>query len=423
MYIKADYKDQYYEFLRSFKYPANTVRILRSDVKTLFIWLHTLEFNLPIENIHDEYKKYLISSGIPINTQNRRLSSVNKFLNWVYEQFPATQLRKDPKVYTDQPNSLNRDLSLVRSPFYFSALRSTFLLVGLIIALILTYLASSTLFPSKKQLLSNENASTSPYYLNFLLTIKSLNGTLQEGKDSISFKFYLVSDQSSSIGYAECPFMNTMMFGGSSRLRINLDAQCAQLSYQIYDAIARNEALLADVYINGLKVNSTKIALANMITNNNELTHQKETFDVLSNAGNVSQALLKSPSYGQVLGSEIATSSAALLESIPLSIFKDVPPVDEGDIVSIYDGEITRALLSTNILGIISNDAIITKGTAYIHIIDSTETPISIGDPISTSTTPGYGKKAVNAYDSLVGIALEPSAPGKSFLKVSLIAH
>lgn len=423
MYIKADYKDQYFDYLRSFEYPANTVRILRSDIKSLFIWLDTLNFKLSIEKVRHEYRKHLVANKTPVNTQNRKLSSVSKFLGWVNEHYPTTPLHTNSMTILEPLKSPKENDSSGKSSLFSYATRLSVLIGGVVITLISLFFVSSILLSSKSALKSDKKPTNSQYYISFLLSLKSLNRPLQEDKDSLEFKFYRQSDQNTSIGYTSCPFVNRMMLEGSSRLRVNFDTQCGQLPYEVYDAIARSEAIFVDIYLNGLKINTSKVVIPNPVTDKAELTHQEEMSDALLNASNVSSSLPNSSKHGQVLGSGIATSPAVLQESIPFSIFKDVPLLDDGDIVSIYNGEVTRALLSTDILGIVSGNTIITKGIAYIHVINSSDTPILVGDLISTSTTPGFGKKATNTYDSIVGIALEPLTPGKSFLKVSLVAH
>ncbi len=427
MYIKTDYKDEYLSYLCEVGYSANTVRNLRSDMNSLYIWLRASNFQVTINEVHDEYQRYLIMNRTPIHTMNRKLSSLSKFVLWLNSEYPSPLLVSPIRSITEPRKALILNhaggVFLGKTSKYWRHFLgvsvSLSLIVGLILLLRFNYSPSN---PQNSGFPGIE-PSNSDFTLQFDLIFNSPVSLLSQSISKVSFSFFPQNDQSSSIGYVECPFEDSVIARGSSRLKVIIDNNCGPLPAQVHDKIARNEAVLTDIYLDDKKLTTSKVLLTNQKVVNDELFDQGEMGDVLSKASKTYSLLPNSIISGEVLGSEVTSPSARLQESIPLSVFQNVSALDDGDIVTIYNNEIIRALLSTEILGVKSSDQIIRKGVAYVHVVNTSDSPISVGDYISTSTTPGYGQKATNRYDSIVGIALEPYTPGNSFLKVLMTAN
>jgi hypothetical protein len=427
MYIKTDYKDEYLRYLRDVGYSANTVRNLKSDMNSLYIWLQASNFQVTIDEVHDEYQRYLIVNKTPLHTMNRKLSSLSRFVLWLHSEYPSPLLTSPVKRFSGSrkapnPNSYYGTFlgnASKQQKYFFGVLVTISLIVGLALLLRTNDPPSNP----KKSGFSDIGSSNGDFTLQFDLIFSSPISLLGQSKSIILFSFFPQNDQSSSIGYVECPFENSVIARGSSRLKVIIDSNCGPLPSQVHDKIARNEAILTDIYLDDKKLTTSKVLLTNQKVANDELIDQGEMRDVLSKASKTSSLLPNSIISGNVLGSEVTSPSATLQESIPLSVFQNVSSLDDGDIVTIYNNEIIRALLSTEILGVKSSDQIIRKGVAYVHVVNTSDSPINVGDYISTSTTPGYGQKATNRYDSIVGVALESYTPGNSFLKVLMTTN
>ena len=427
MYIKTDYKDEYLRYLQDGDYSANTVRNLRSDMNSLYVWLRALNFQVTIRNLYDEYQRHLIVNGTPLHTMNRKLSSLTKFIQWLNSQYPTPSSVPPTQSGTSNREALNRSRFISKSRTYSVRYMMYFLgllvLTSIIIGSVLVFRVNDSSDITKNKGFLDIASYNTDYILQFELQFNSPISLLGKSNHKILFSFYPQNDQSHSIGYVECPFEDLVIPGGSSRLKVKLDSRCSPLPSQVHDKIARNEAILTDIYLNDRKMTASKILLTNQEVVNRELFDQGEMGDLLSKASKNDSLLPTGYISGDVLGFEVSSPSATLGESIPLAAFQHVSPLDEGDIVTIYNNEIIRALLSTEIMGVKSADRIITKGVAYVHVVDASNATINVGDYISTSTIPGYGQKASNKYDSIVGVALEPYTPGNSFLKVLITTH
>ncbi len=427
MYIKSDYKEQYLEYIRQAGYSANTVRNIKSDINSLFIWLQAYQYQIAHNTLYDAYQRYLVLSGAPLHTMTRKLSTISKFILWINARNPTHSVHSESDAQIAHQNNLKyqREPTVFHRNSTLKFLQYSGIIV-LTMSLIIGILLFRVVFPfhsPKNAIISNLNTPSTDYIIQFDLLLHSDNSLPEGSISTIMFKFYLQNDPSHSIGYVECPLSISSPTGGSSRLKVKLDSHCSPLPATVHDAIARNEAILADILLDGKKFTSSKVALLNQKPSKSELTYQEDVDSATRKAGTIDNILPSVLDRPNILGSATASSSATTFESIPLSLFQDVQPIDDGDLVTIYNDTLTRALLSTKILGIKSSDLIITQGVAYVHIVDSPDILINVGDYISTSTTPGYGQKAASKYDSIVGVALEPYTSGNSFLKVLIAVH
>lgn len=427
MYIKTDYKDEYLNYIDSANYSANTVRNLRSDLNSLYIWLQAYNFQVTIANLYGEYQRYLIANGTSLNTMNRKLSSLTRFLRWLNMQHPTSFPVTPFQSSSNRREALNYSQHRVTSRSYIFRYIRFFLgllvFICLIIGIVLLFRLIKFPLTAKKAEFSDVASSNREYILQFDLQFNSLFSPSNRSNTTIAFRFYLQKDQIHSIGYVLCPIKDTYSVGGSSRLKVRLDSNCSPLPPLVHDAIGRNEAISTDIFLNDKKMTINKISINTQNLVNHDLNYQGEIIDTLSKDSNLDGILPNSIEEGNVLGLGTASSSATLGESIPLSVFSNVTRLDDGDIVTIYNNEIIRALLSTRIFGVKSSDHIITQGIAYVHVVNTPGITISEGDYVSTSTIPGYGQKAINKYDSVVGVALESYIPGNSYLKVLLSSH
>lgn len=421
MYIKSDYKDQYLKYIQQSHYSPITVRNLASDTNSFFTWITAYNFEIAIDRIYSQYERHLIRNGTAVHTMNRKLSSLKKFIGWVQAEYPSSLVVSRT---VSSPKPIN--VSVLGSKSIFTKSTLALLLMGFII-LTLSILYLLTMGSAQKTHtvalpLAMENADRN-YLIQFDINLHSPYEASKQPNAIFMFKFYSDIDQMTSIGYVQCPYIDSMHSEGSSRLKIQIDRNCSALPYDVRDFIDRGDAVYTDIYLSGSKLTTSRVRLNNSNTVQDDSNYQNVTKDPSSQAGNPSDLLPNTENNASVLGFETVISPTSTTESVPLSMFQNVPPFQDGDIVSIYNNGLVRALLSTSIFGIKSSDHIITRGIAYIHVLNTPETPITIGDYISTSTTPGYGQRATSKYDTVVGVALEPSVPGSSLIKVLITAH
>lgn len=421
MYIKSDYKDQYFKYIRSCGYSPVSVRNIVGDTSTLFTWLSAYNFDISIDVLYSRYEQHLIRNDTPINTMNRKLSSLRKFINWV---------RSEHIRVSDAPHSRNAlpPLILSSKPHRFVwYTRNVFLLLlttGILIIMIINALRLLFVQNSSTAVIPpTQYAADAKYHIQFDLKLHSSYYISNKSKPVFMFKFFTDIQQITSIGYVRCPYQDSMLIEGSSRLKILIGRNCSSLPKEVRDVVDRGGAIYADIYVNESKLTVSKIQVNNSSMGQTDSSTQNDTDGLFSKASNVGDFLPSSDDNPSVLGSETSISTASTSESVPLSMFQNVPPFEDGDIVSIYNNELIKALLSTRIFGIKYADHIITRGAAYVHILNNPDIPITIGDYISTSTTPGYGQKAVSRYDVIIGVALEPYIPGSSYIKVLLNAN
>lgn len=421
MYIKSDYKDQYLEYIRNCGYSPITVRNIVGDTGTLFTWLSAYNFEISIDVLYFRYEQHLIRNVTPINTMNRKLSSLRKFIDWV---------RSEHMHISDVPHGRNAPPPLILSSkphrfvWYTRTVSFLLLATGILIIMIIYALRLQSIHNSSTAVIPpTQYAANEKYHIQFDLKLHSPFKPSNMSRTVFMFKFYTNIQQITSIGYVRCPYQDLMLIEGSSRLKILIDRNCSPLPQEVRDVVERGGAIYADIYVNDSKLTVSKIQVNSSSMAQSDSTTQNETKGLFSKASNIDDFLPNSADSPSVLGSETSISTASTSESVPLSMFQNVPPFEDGDIVSIYNNELIKALLSTRIFGIKSADRIITRGVAYVHILNTPDAPITIGDYISTSTTPGYGQKAVSRYDVIVGVALEPYMPGSSYIKVLLNAN
>lgn len=415
MFIKSDYKDLYFIYIRGSGYSPASIRILRSDILSLFTWLHALDYSVPRGDILKEYEKFLILNKTPHQTISRKISSVKKFIHWTYSEFQELNIDSKAAPYHREPvRSIRVARYSRRNLLLFFSFTVVFLSLSALVWLFVFPAVLEFPLTTSKNTFSHPNSFS---LMRFSLNLYSPNRYLASSKDTLQFKLYRQDDFNSVIGYILCPLTDTVIPRGSSRLQIDIGSNCSPISDEIKEKIGRGDAISADIYLNSQKLTESKIVISDQNTGNNDSSYQYALHGGLSEPSNDYVKLPDISTSGDVLGLEI-TNQAFLPHAIPFSLLQSSSIFHDGDIVSIYNGDLVRALLSTKVLGVVSGNSVITQGVAYVRMIQSPDTIISSGDYISTSVQAGYGQKANTPYDSIIGIALEPLLPGNEYLKI-----
>lgn len=415
MYINSEYKDLFYEFIRNSDSQPSTIKNIRSDINSLFLWLDAVGYIVSVEKLVGTYRSYLINSHTPVNTMNRRLSSTNKFVGWVLMNSNGSGMSKSPDSLVENTSDIQIKSRMLQ---HFPLRVSIFIFIILITLLGGSFLAFQTANKDTSRKTVARSFNGADYRIQFDLLFNDKYSAIDKSNSIFKFNFYSGSSELYSIGQVQCPVSNATLFEGSSRLRINLDSNCTPLQPDLLAAISRNEAIYVDIFLNTRKLSNSKISIKNSIPLKAESNYQNSLVPHNSEVSNSDMGLPNISNFNDILGLQTVSTASASLETIPLSAFLNVSTLDDGDIVTLFNNQLIRALLSTKVLGVKSSDSIITKGVTYIHILNSSDVRIEPGDYITTSAIAGYGQKAMNAYDTVVGIALEASKPGNSYLKV-----
>ncbi len=415
MLVNSDHKDLFFSHIRNSGYSPNSVRILRSDILSLFTWLQAQDFSVAIGEVISKYERFLILNRSPYQTIARKISSTNKFVNWFYSELPSNTLKSQTvKSDSKSTRTVQMRASPSRALFLHAAIIAIFMCTLSVIFLAFSRFFLESAFVTTQNSNSNRRQSSS---IHFDLQINSPLELTPSSKDKLQFKLYSLEDESYVIGYVQCSLANTTIPEGSSRLQIDISSNCTSLSSEIQNKIERGDAISADIYLNSQKLTESKVLINNPISANADSNYQYALHDSILIPSNRDTQLPEIVDSGDVLGLEIANQSFTT-NVIPFSVFHNSSTFNDGDIVAIYNDNLVRALLSTKVLGVVAGDSIITQGIAYVRVIQSPDTMISSGDYISTSTQAGYGQKAISEYDSIVGVALEPLIPGNEYLKV-----
>jgi len=419
MYITSEYKEPFYKYIRNSDFQPSTIRNIQSDINALFLWLRAVGYTVSLHELVDKYRSYLINSHTPHNTMIRRISSVNKFASWILMSSDIDRKSESPINVVNETQQSETTyhqpfISYVKTPITVLSV-SAFLVASLIMGTALVIQSRNTTSDNKIAL---SNTDSEDYKIQFDLHFSGSLSSLNKSKSMFQFKFYGDSPENISIGQVACSASNATPIEGSSKLRITLDSRCTPLQSELVSAISRNEAIYVDIFLNSKKLSNSKIIMKQLVLSKVDSNYQNSLEPYNNEVSKSSFGLPNELNSTDVLGLQTISSSSAAFNAIPLSAFLNVSALDDGDIVTLYNNQLIRALLSTNVLGVKSSDSIITKGVAYVHILNSTSIQIEPGDFITTSDVAGYGQKAISKYDTVVGIALESSRPGISYIKV-----
>lgn len=416
MYIKSDYKEQFFDFLRSSSLSPISIRAIRSDVRSLFVWLAAFQYQYSVSAVREEYRTHLLLSNTPSTVLSRKISSVDRFLSWVSNEFPGAipSAGQQTKVY--RPPSYSKHL--LKKPQSYAPY--VFVVIVVISLFALSYqLISSTYQKGYGQLgggIKKDVVNNQIFYFDLLFD--SEVGASDRAKSYLTFKFYSDSQHSNSMGYVSCPIQESMFDKEPRRLKILVGSNCGVIPPKVENHVSLNKEIFTEIFMNENHISDVSLSPSNSSLTNLESSLPDDMIVGHRIPGKTEFSLPKALISDDILGVGTVSTSSASMESIPLSIFKLAPPVEDGEIVSIYQESLVRALLSTKVLGVKFGDAIITKGITFVKVVEGPESVIHAGDYISTSSSPGYAQKALSGYDSVLGVALEDYLPGNVYLKV-----
>lgn len=394
--------------------PAS-IKIMRSDTRFLFKWLLSQKKNITISGLIEKYEEFLIDSKQNEYTMRRRLATVKRFSNWYNSIHPQQTLAES----ATQPQMV---FSRRGSETFSTSIRRYSYVSILLLILLISYVLLSRLFSygtQNKSMLSNNTRNVGKVVM-FNLTFANENELIRVTKYPLTFNFYSDIYGNSYIGNTICKVTPPLTSNDDSRLSINLNTDCGSPLNSITQYLDSGNELFVDIIANNVTLNSSKVHVTTQNDTLAKSNYQNSTKDIsLTNSISDDYLLNEQIKDDQIRYFEtfISSSSGKLNQGISLQTIASGDTFLDGEVVGLYNGRFDKALLSTKVVGVVSNGFIRTQGIVEVNM-NNQPNIINPGDAISTSLDPGYAQKSINATDAIIGVAIEQYATNSGKLKI-----
>lgn len=411
MLVNSDYRALYFQYLKSSGYSASSVRIIRSDVNHFTSFLDSNGLYCNYQDVIPYYRNYLTRTLTPFFTLGRRLSNSRRFMQWLEAE---GHLILSKSYVPPLDSSSNSTTALPRQVAHYDDLIKP--MVRLIVFVLVPIMLFSAIYIFTHLRSSRTEKNFASVIADFQLSFSSPDRYIGGDFDSITYKIYDQSIENSFIGYYSCPAGHLDIPQGLSTIHTKISSDCDEYPAGLSKILATHEALSVEIWLNNRIISRSLIHLSpidltkSSSANNKDINGMSEQISKQTDL-----SLIQYPS--DVLGASQKEDLLELRKSIPLSIFRTSFKLSEGDVVALVDGQLGRALLSSEILGVISGESIVTQGVVASRI-DNSSKFIHTGDFLTLGVTPGRVKTIENQYETTLGIALEDLKPDSELIKV-----
>ncbi len=402
----SDSVNKFYAFTLPSLAPS-TQRLLRVDIEAYAAWIKShVDVSLPLKSRESMILSYVKSmeSTHSSSVIKRKLSNIAKFWSY-YDQesvhfdgsSPSTEQTSTQRSYIPYTK-----ISL-RKPKMRFLITILFLMVISIGAVVVTYGGKSA---------KNSHAASASMYIK--IPVINANYARVVAQDGLKLKLFSSKNSESPSQTVTCS-VKLEKLNDASFISILYPTNCSDLGYQDNVNLLSENNIFVDIYFKNQKINTDKISVK-LVNGTNKLFSDTQGHD--------SSKSLASSDSNYVPESDLGLSSAEVQSTVdaftkpitatllPMNVFVYDLDIRDGDVVSIINSSIIKALLDSPVLGVAVGTNIQTSGIVELNIA-SESAVISPGDAITTSLMPGLAQKASLGFSNVIGTALDvwPNEP------------
>lgn len=379
--------------------PASSARLFRLDVNKFLHWFRSEYHGLVQISVTDLVRSY--SDAMLFNTETpikgRKASSIRKFLGWLCEEIEV----KESKAKVIPHSKFN---------IYAYIFRLT---DGRFIPILFIFLILSGfvgyLLPMTSRYFTFGGKNIVPRFSHFRIYIPVVSNKLPPSLNSTEFILNVFGGKEANFPLFSLK-CGAIADRKSSQTQIAIDSSrdCKLLKVYSNYLMPVESDFWVDIAVGATKINSSPILVSAHNTPEIEDGHMQSQISANLFVGKQSDSLINST---HAESTPISSAEALLVPrpnsvlSIPLDV-SQVFEVSHGDIVTLTDKTVTKALLNNSVIGVVNNDNLIVNGIAEVNI-SQVSGEISPGDYISTSLEAGKAVKASLGYENIIGISLE----------------
>lgn len=407
--IKSDHIDEYLAFA-SPSLAASSIRLLKIDLNRFYRWYCAQSQTEDLVEAGLVAHKYVdaVCIGDTDAIIRRKVSSISKFISWI-----TTTAKK-----TDSFELKHRDISSAGSSRFILSQKPN------IVLLLIFLLVSLLLIVFSYILHTQPNNQKVDGLKRFVLYIPVISETLPESLNADTYKLKIFESND-----ANKPAVTVMCSGKQTILNsikyvyIDSDVDCDGKKAILTEKLTNLNEYFIDIIVRTTKINSGRLHI--------ESNQAKIVNNAVSQSHIQSDIFVSNQDADLTNDDKFTVSNTASSESmlaprpsdtkyIPLNVF-NIADVTDGDVVAMSSNNLTKALLSTPVIGIVEGERVIITGKTLVNV-SSKSGSIVPGDYLSVSIEAGTVVKASLGYENVIGISLDDWPNDKNKVNIFLIS-
>lgn len=402
----SDSINKFYAFTLPSLAPS-TQRLLRVDIEAYAAWIKSHgDVSLPLNNRESMTLSYAESmeSTHSSSVIKRKLSNIAKF--WSYCDHESTHFEEstiNAQHASTQINHIANTKILLRQPRIQFLIIILFLIVISIGAAVATYGGKSA---------KHSEATSASMYIK--IPVINANYARVVAQDGLKLKLFSSKNSESPSQTVTCS-VKLEKLNDVSFISILYPTNCSDLGYQDSVNLLSDNSIFVDIYFKNQKINTDKISVK-LVNGANKLFSNTQGHDSSKSSASTDSNYVPesdvSLSSAETQAANDAFTKPVTGTLLPMNVFQQDLDIRDGDVVSIVDTSIIKALLDSPVLGVAVGTNIQTSGIVELNIA-SESAAISPGDAITTSLMPGLAQKASLGFSNVIGTALDiwPNEP------------